>query len=496
MIPLLLAALLLVMTQISRDIYWYDEEQSLFIVGGGEYAPVTPGEFLARVADNARPPLYPALFLLNGTLLGWTEFASRILSTFAGLLSVAVMYRLGTDLKSPRLGFIAATLLSFSAFYLHYWHDVRDYTLYVLLTTLSGWLYWRFMTRRWRATRTEKTAFVLALTGLFYIHYVAPITYAALGAYHLFFAKRNARWNGILFLFFVPLLLFAFWLPVTLIAASLQSSVSRSLPLIDILQWSAFGYGNGLGVLVLALFGLAAIRLRGRQMGFVTVWLVVALVAALVLNAFGDFLFHVRHMIGIIVPFMLLIALLIDDLLQWRAAIGILMITGWVIVGVFFAMDEDFMLALPGQERDLPYTPMHASFDLIDQCATSNDAAIYYIADKPADERVNDRVIYYYLQNRLDRFGQVQSAWDLSDITSTPNLEIPYTERLATLTADAPHIWYFQLDGLPPRLDEPSAALISNGYALCSTFSAEGLQGTLFGLNCSAEVQDCISTEQ
>lgn len=493
MVPLLLAVMLLVMTQINRDIYWYDEEQSLFIVGGGEYVPVTPGEFLARVADNARPPLYPVVLLLHGNLLGWSEFATRVLSTFAGLIALALTYRLGTDLKSPRLGMIAAVLLGTSAFYLHYWHDVRDYTLYVLLTALSGWLYWRFLRRRWRASRREKTAFVLALTGLFYVHYVAPVTYAALGAYHLLFAKRNARWNGILFLFFVPLLLFAFWLPVTLIAATLQSGVSRSLPITDILWWSLIGYGNGIGPLIVIALGLAAVRLRGREIGFVAVWLVVALIAALVLNAFGDFLFHVRHMIGLIVPFMLLIALLIDDIWQKTTIAGIALLVVWGGLGIFFSTGEDFMLALPGQERDLPMAPMHAALDMIDQCAAPDDAAIFYVSTKE-QERVNDRVLYYYLHNRLDQFAQVQSMWDLSDITVTPDLSVSVDERFTALTESAEQIWYFRLDGLPPRIDEMifGEETLRETYNFCGTFTADGMQGRLYALTCEVDVQTCI----
>ena len=338
--------------------------------------------------------------------------------------------------------------------------------------------------------------FVLALTGLFYVHYVAPVTYAALGAYHVLFAKRNARWNGILFLFFVPLLLFAFWLPVTIIAATLQSGVSRSLPIVDILWWSLIGYGNGIGPLIMIALGIAALRLRGREIGFVVVWLIVALIAALVLNAFGDFLFHVRHMIGLIVPFVLLIALLIDDTLQKTSYIaGVALLAVWIGLGVFFSTGEDFMLALPGQERDLPMAPMQAAFEVIDQYAAADDAAIFYVSTK-GQERVNDRVLYYYLHNRLDHFAQVQSMWDLSDITVTPDVSVPYDERFAVLTESADRVWYFQLDSLDPAPQAAVQFMLSEKYELCGTSSSDGINSAWYRVSCPVTTGACVNNAE
>lgn len=72
------------------------------------YARLGLHELLAGVAANDNhPPLYYALLRYWVLAFGESKFAVRSLSAFIGVLTVAVVYRLGTVLYDQRTGVLA-----------------------------------------------------------------------------------------------------------------------------------------------------------------------------------------------------------------------------------------------------------------------------------------------------------------------------------------------------------------------------------------------------
>jgi len=113
--------------------FWYDEGYCIFV------ARLPLREILHWTAREFTPSLYHALLALWLPLAGWTEFAARFLSVWAGTLMAAGMIRLGRNLHSRSAGLLAGLLAAVSPFYVWHAQDARMYTpqaLFGLLATL------------------------------------------------------------------------------------------------------------------------------------------------------------------------------------------------------------------------------------------------------------------------------------------------------------------------------------------------------------------------
>jgi len=86
---------------------------------------------------DQHPPLFFILEKLLFTVFGHTEFVARALPAAAGTVSVWVIYLLGKELYSMRLGLIAATLICFNYFHIYYSQEARPYAFLFLFTSLS-----------------------------------------------------------------------------------------------------------------------------------------------------------------------------------------------------------------------------------------------------------------------------------------------------------------------------------------------------------------------
>jgi len=98
-------------------------------------------------AGDAHPPLYYWSLWAWVQAMGDSEFAIRALFAFCGVLTVAIVYALGSRLADRRTGAIAALLVSLARFHIWWSQEVRMYGLAALLGTLS--VYW-FL--RWLAS--------------------------------------------------------------------------------------------------------------------------------------------------------------------------------------------------------------------------------------------------------------------------------------------------------------------------------------------------------
>jgi len=97
-------------------------------------------ESLPWIYRLLRPSFEAALgtYLLHFTrLLGESEFLLRLPGVLFGVLSLALIYRLGRRLFDAVTGVLAALLLAVSPFHLTHSQEVHPYTLVVLLTLLS-----------------------------------------------------------------------------------------------------------------------------------------------------------------------------------------------------------------------------------------------------------------------------------------------------------------------------------------------------------------------
>lgn len=119
--------------RIGSESLWLDEGYSVHFV---QTMNMTELVFELPWADNS-PPLYYVLLDIWTALFGYAEWSVRLLSTVFGICTIIVIYRIGSELYTERIGLLSAGILSVSPFHIWYAQEARMYTLFALLASLS-----------------------------------------------------------------------------------------------------------------------------------------------------------------------------------------------------------------------------------------------------------------------------------------------------------------------------------------------------------------------
>ena len=192
LLPMLLASALVV-PRLNTDAFNGDENHTLASAGISQDEP----RYLTEVWNNTAPRVAPGwagLISAWARIAGWSEFAVRILATFAGLLTIALVFRSGSDFFSPIAGILAASLLGTSVFFLAYMLRAGPYAGVSLFATLAVWSYWKIA----HSSRTPgfpgHGGLLLGSIGLMFSHYLAALILVPLGFAHLFSVPRGRSW--------------------------------------------------------------------------------------------------------------------------------------------------------------------------------------------------------------------------------------------------------------------------------------------------------------
>jgi len=116
-----LAAILLRFSTLGRNSLWFDEAWGVFRA----HQPIA--DTLAGNIEVGRPPLYYAGLHYWVNWFGSSETAVRFPSALASLLCVGLVYLLGYQVSSRRVGLVAMSLLAFSPLHVWYGQEVRMY---------------------------------------------------------------------------------------------------------------------------------------------------------------------------------------------------------------------------------------------------------------------------------------------------------------------------------------------------------------------------------
>ena len=116
----------------------------------GSFTAIDVLQSLRQNSSN-HTPLFFLLLNLWGYFVGYDVAVGRVLTIFAGLLAMAMIYRLSRDFIAPIAGLFALIIISSNAFYNYYLSHVRMYPLLLLAAALVLWLYLRIIyQRKWR----------------------------------------------------------------------------------------------------------------------------------------------------------------------------------------------------------------------------------------------------------------------------------------------------------------------------------------------------------
>ena len=142
----------------------------------------------------ANMPGYYVLLGAWGSVTGHDFALVRILGVLLYLLFLAQVYRLAKDLIAPVAGLFAVIIVLSNAFFNFYIAHARPYTLLVLLSCLTTWLYLRIVYRRTEPKKMDLIALGAAVVALVMTHLFSATLLFTLGLYHLFMLPKSRRW--------------------------------------------------------------------------------------------------------------------------------------------------------------------------------------------------------------------------------------------------------------------------------------------------------------
>lgn len=287
--------------------YWNDEGNSLRL------AARSAGDITRAAAADIHPPGYYLALKAWRLLAGESEAALRGFSALAGVITVALIYRLGRLYFSPAAGLGAALLGALNPFLIYYAQEARMYALLAALSAASFLLFslWLRSTRPPgppRGCARLAGAYLVTTAAGLYTHYafgfvVLAQNLAALGGLAAHARGRaGARLAAWLGLQAATLLLFLPWLPIALRQISSWPAERAAQPvwtaLAELARYLVLGRTLPLDAAGLGLLGAGGLLLFSLQHRGQTItpliWLLVpaalTLGLGLLTEAFAKFL--------------------------------------------------------------------------------------------------------------------------------------------------------------------------------------------------------------
>lgn len=208
----LIGGAILRLTRLGYQSEWNDEALSVVIAKG------SLNQILTNQFQTRHPPGYYLLLHFWLTLFGDSDFALRLLSAIAGILSIFVIYLLGKTLFNRKTGLWAATITAIVPYHLFYSQEIRTYSWLFLLTAvmmLGQAKIWQGTSSRFSARLWWSVYLVAAVMGLS-MHYLYPLAVGVMGLYFIirrWSASDGSDWrtffivHGIIGVLYLPIFL-------------------------------------------------------------------------------------------------------------------------------------------------------------------------------------------------------------------------------------------------------------------------------------------------
>jgi len=205
---------------------WADEAFSVFIAKKSFIELIT-----LCVKIDVHPPLYVALLKCWIFLFGISELALRSFSAIFGILTIYIIYRLGSLLYDRMVGVIASYVSACSAFLIRYSQEARSYALLAFLSTLSIYLFCKFLKK---ADRKNYFYLLIVNVLLSYTHiFGLMVIVAEFIFFFVLFKKTKRNFKQYLSLTISNVLMFIPWLLALLSQASRVKKTGFWIPYVD-----------------------------------------------------------------------------------------------------------------------------------------------------------------------------------------------------------------------------------------------------------------------
>lgn len=390
---------------------WADELYSLTNMGVFR-PPYSPQEIVNSINtySSDHVPLYYMLGSLWAQVVGWTQVSMRMFSVLCGVLMIAWLYRLSAAVFCRRTGLIAALLMTTSAYVTLFFHDIRMYTMLLLLFAIHAWLYWRLAHMR-RDSRLYWFAFFASAVALLYTHVFSLLVFALLGLYHLLFAPRTARWLRLLLVWGLSGLLFLPYLPALFTAIELATdkvkvtSAAASIP--ELVYNFAFLLVNGQNLLIPLFAGIVIYSIWRTRSGsawkLALVSLAVLLLITLLNEAVGIIpVKRMRYFLILWIPFVIICAFALTSMPRWHRATFLFMVI-WIIAGYQFYRSQQLLDYVGGMQKARLHPPIHEYTDALRGKVRAEDFLLGFSFVDYVNNvyKFGDNVIDYYTGAQL-----------------------------------------------------------------------------------------------
>ncbi|MEL6151060.1 MAG: glycosyltransferase family 39 protein, partial [Chloroflexota bacterium] len=414
-----------------NDSMWTDEERTMWYAGAApQYGPVELSTSYERVAENLwQAPGYFLIMNRWGRAFGWSEFTMRLFSVYAALLAVAVTYRTATRLYNPEVGFYAAFALGINTFFIHHAHDMRTYTLNVLLTALLLLSY--VSLHRRQHVIVWYVVLLASATGLLYTHYFNAFGVAALGLYHLFTHVRRPTFWPVMGVLALSGVLFLPWLDVLLSGLSITTvddRFVRNMSILELINGTLSMFSNEARaiVILLALVGIRKQRPYHRMLLF---WVGLALAGAFLASRLFPALTEVKYLMFAFPAMAVIVAVGMRQLSRMGVPAAVIMAV-WFSLAIWNLYDVQAQERIQSSDWEVPLKEFRTA---LENRTLPTDSVMFHLAEGAEEANRNEMMDFYMYDLEVIRAVQIPSN------RATP--DTLYYDRVRAASERADRVW-------------------------------------------------------
>ena len=316
---------------------------SIHTVGYKDEIPNIP-DTIGRLINKSQQhvPGYFLTLFAWAKAVGWSPLALRLLTVFFGILSLALIYRLGRSCISKEAGLFSLVMLASLTFYNIWYLPIRMYTLFVAAELLLLWVYFRTLQRP-QVRRRDYVWLFLACLVFINAHTFSLTVFVGLGLYHLLLAPKTRRWYGMTAAALLAVLIILPWFVILFQGAEYYASnpdrTYRALNPIE-MTVNIISLGTNANLLFAALL-LLSIKpaLLDRDRLAIAFWVIFIVATALyaLVNAVVQVAdpTRFRYFVSLFPLMILLMVKGLEQLKKWKfLTVGILLF--WIASGLLY----------------------------------------------------------------------------------------------------------------------------------------------------------------
>jgi 4-amino-4-deoxy-L-arabinose transferase-like glycosyltransferase len=173
------------------------------------YAQLSPSEIIHFLSQGNNPPLFELILHYWIKFFGISEYAVRFLPMLFSVISVYFVYKIAADFFNLKTAIISASIFTFSNFEMYFAHEVRVYSLFMLLTLISFYAFFKLIEKS--RSKLFLVTYIISTSLLLYSHYFAFfvlfVQFFSILFLLKFSLKKKAKYLVLLtipFIFFLP----------------------------------------------------------------------------------------------------------------------------------------------------------------------------------------------------------------------------------------------------------------------------------------------------